>query len=156
MMVTSSLSGRPTDPHAAPSRSTQVADEPAPRARVLIVDDSATFLHLLGDLVARTAGLEVAGAASNGEDAVRLAADLRPDVAIIDVNMPGLDGIGAAKQIKAGADSAAVVLISTVDPKDLPAEASEVGDIVLSKADLEPELLDRLWRNCALRGSHDS
>jgi DNA-binding NarL/FixJ family response regulator len=111
---------------------------------VLIVDDSAPFLVLLRDIVDRTTGLEVAAEATSGEGAVRLADELRPDIVIIDVNMAGLGGIGAGRQIKARERAAVVVLISTTDPDELPAEAHAVADAVLSKADLAPALLDRL------------
>ena len=62
--------------------------------RVLIVDDSAFMRHALGRLLSEAPGLDVFGAAANGEEGLKLASELRPDVITLDVEMPVLDGLG--------------------------------------------------------------
>jgi len=122
------------------------------RARVLAVDDSPSFLALLGDLIRATARLEVAGEALSGERAVELAQALRPDMALMDVRMPGLGGIAAARCIKTSHPSMVVVLISTTHPGELAPEAFEVGaDAVIWKNDLDPTRLDETWRRYRAR-----
>ena len=69
------------------------------RARVLTVDDDASFLELLRELVRATAHLEVAGEACSGERAFVVAGQLRPDVVLMDLRMPGMGGIRAAAVI---------------------------------------------------------
>jgi DNA-binding NarL/FixJ family response regulator len=116
------------------------------RAGVLAVDDNAPFLELLADIVAASTQLESVGEARSGEQAVELARALEPNVVLIDVRMPGLGGVAAAKQIKARRPSTVVALISTTHPDELPAEAGECGaDAVVWKSDLDPALLDEIW-----------
>jgi response regulator NasT len=79
--------------------------------RVLIADDAAIVRKVMVEMLEQ-AGHTVVGQAGAGEDAVRLYDDLRPDVAVLDVNMPGLDGIAAAEQIRLAHPTARVVLTS--------------------------------------------
>ena len=113
------------------------------RARVLAVDDNAAFLALLREVVGATAHLELAGEARSGERAVAAAAELRPDIVLMDVWMPGLGGIGAAERIKSVHPSTVVVLISTTHPDELPRTAC--ADAVIWKSRLAPRLLDAIW-----------
>ncbi len=70
--------------------------------RVLIVEDEALFREMLSRTLAAEPGLEVVGVATEGKEAVRLAAELSPDAVIMDIALPGgMDGIDAALQIKA-------------------------------------------------------
>lgn len=96
--------------------------------RILIVDDSAFFRRLLGELLAREPGFEVVGEAANGEQAVTLACQLRPDVITMDVEMPGLDGISATRQIMARCP-APILMISSLTRHGARAtfEALEAG-----------------------------
>ena len=67
--------------------------------RILIADDQASVRRELSTLLQLTPGLEVAGEAANGLEAVRQAEQLKPDVVLMDLAMPGLDGIEATRQI---------------------------------------------------------
>ena len=69
---------------------------------VLAVDDQPVFLRAVRELINATAGMFVAGEAGRGEEAVELAEGLRPDLVLMDVYMPGLGGVEAAREIKAG------------------------------------------------------
>jgi DNA-binding NarL/FixJ family response regulator len=116
-------------------------------ARVLAVDDDPSFLALLCDVVEATHGLELVGETDCGESAVQAAEEFRPDVVLMDVSMPTLDGISATTRIKASLPSTLVVLVSVTHPDELRREASGCGaDAILSKGDLRPSLLDELWR----------
>ena len=91
------------------------------RARVLAVDDQTSFLAVLRDLVSATRELEAVAEADSGERAIEAARDTEPDMILMDVWMPGIGGIAAAREIKASRPSTLVVLISTTHPDELPA-----------------------------------
>ena len=81
--------------------------------RVLIVEDEALFREMLSRTLAAEPGLEVVGVATEGKEAVRLAAELSPDAVIMDIALPGgMDGIDAALQIKAQRKETGIVILS--------------------------------------------
>jgi DNA-binding NarL/FixJ family response regulator len=96
-------------------------------ARVLVVDDHEIFLQGLVLLLDRDERLEVVGTATNGADAVTLAAELRPDVVLLDVVMPGMDGYEAAEAMRDRVPDTAIVLVSGVDEAEASRRSSEVG-----------------------------
>jgi DNA-binding NarL/FixJ family response regulator len=109
--------------------------------RVLVADDHEAFLEAARAVLAATAGVELAGLARSGEEAVALAAALRPDAVVLDINMPGMGGIEAARQIVAGHPSTRAVLVSTYGVDDLPAAARSSGAAYLHKEDFGPASL---------------
>jgi DNA-binding NarL/FixJ family response regulator len=119
---------------------------------VLIVDDQRPFLVAARRLIASTPGFESVGEATSGERAVTLAAALRPDLVLMDVRMPGLGGLAAARCITM-ARSAAVVVLVSADPQDVPADAAQgCGALaVIGKQQLRPSSLTALWQRCAAR-----
>ena len=124
---------------------------PPPRSTVgvLIVDDQAPFLAAARRLIESTPGFASVGEATSGEHAVRLAAALRPDLVLMDVRMPGLGGLAAARCITLARSAAAVVLVSA-DPEEVPPAAAEgCGAVaVMSKQHLRPASLTALWERC--------
>ncbi len=82
------------------------------KIRVLIADDHPAFREGLAKLLTEEGDIEVAGQASDGPEAVKLARELMPDVAIIDVAMPNLNGIETTKQIKAVCPATAILVVS--------------------------------------------
>ncbi len=83
--------------------------------RVLLVDDQAPFLRAMSAVVGETAGFEVVGEASSGEESVRAAAELLPDLVLMDVNLPGIDGLEATRQLRRRRIPPVVLLLSTYD-----------------------------------------
>jgi DNA-binding NarL/FixJ family response regulator len=117
------------------------------RPRVLAADDDAAFGAVVVQLVDAAPGLDCLGVVSSGEDAIEKAVELEPDLVLMDVAMPGLGGIEAARRIKEARSATVVVLISTTHPDDLPRAAGECrADAIVWKADLRPALLEEIWR----------
>jgi two-component system response regulator AlgR len=95
---------------------------------VLIVDDEAPARERLRSLLTEIGNLDIAGEAANGEQAIRLAVDLSPDVVLLDVRMPGLDGIEAARQLNSLVEPPAVIFTTAYDEYAVNAfEAQAVG-----------------------------
>ena len=109
---------------------------------VLAVDDRAVFLRAARELIAATPGFEQVGEAGSGPEAVALAADLRPDLALVDVRMPGMDGIETARRRHA-CDPAMVVVLISLD--EIPELLS--GDVAacVRKQELSTRRLQELW-----------
>jgi DNA-binding NarL/FixJ family response regulator len=80
--------------------------------RILIADDNALMLRVLGDSLDRHPGWKVCGRASNGLEAVSLAAELNPDLVILDLTMPELNGFQAARTIHTAAPSLPLLLFT--------------------------------------------
>jgi DNA-binding NarL/FixJ family response regulator len=117
---------------------------PAPTA-VLIVDDQAPFRSAARALVGLMRGWSVVGEAETAADALRLAAELRPDVVLMDINLPGRNGIELTGDVLAAHPSAAVVLVSTYAADDLPRGAESCGAVgYLRKEELTPRVLREL------------
>lgn len=83
--------------------------------RVLIVDDQALFREGLSTLLSLQPDIEVVGEAGNGLDALEVVAKLRPDVVLMDLRMPVLDGVSATRRLKERGDSARVIVLTTFD-----------------------------------------
>jgi two-component system, NarL family, invasion response regulator UvrY len=113
--------------------------------RVLVVDDSDAFLGAAAAVLARTRELGLVGTTTSGPAAIELMPSLRPDLVLLDIHMPGLDGIETARIIHRRYPKTVIVLVST-DPEGNEAAARSVGAAaLLSKADLRPGTLDSLW-----------
>ncbi|MFF4393211.1 MULTISPECIES: response regulator transcription factor [unclassified Streptomyces] len=91
---------------------------PARAIRVLLVDDQPLVRSGLRVLMADSADLEVVGEAGTGTDGVRLAAELRPDVVVMDIRMPGMDGIEATGLITTATEAVKVLVLTTFDEDD--------------------------------------
>jgi DNA-binding NarL/FixJ family response regulator len=110
--------------------------------RVLVADDSLAFRSAAVDLVAAIPDFEVVGVAESGEGAVDLALETRPDLVVMDVRMPGLGGIDAARRIHEARTATVIVLITA----DSGATARQQTTFpVLEKRALTPAALEEAW-----------
>lgn len=113
---------------------------------VMLVDDQRPFLLAAKALFARLDGFDVVGQASSGEEAVDVAADVHPALVLMDVNMPGIGGIEATRRIVAADPDVMVILCSTYELTDLPADATTSGARgYVKKERLEPDVVQRIW-----------
>ena len=119
---------------------------------VLVVDDQAPFRLAARAVLRRTAGFELVGEAESGEQAVEVVGTLRPELVLMDINMPGINGIEATRQIVGSAPDTVVFLCSTYQLADLPPDAATSGAAAyINKEELAPSVLRRLWED---RGAH--
>lgn len=95
-------------------------------ARIVIVDDSLFIRSKIGDVV-KNAGYEVVGSASNGQEAVDLYNQLRPDIMLLDITMPLKDGLTALKEIKHNHPDAKIIMISAMAQGHVINEAVQYG-----------------------------
>ena len=118
----------------------------APPVAVLIVDDQAPFRNAARAVVTMTPGFDVVGEAESGEDAVRMAADLAPGLVLMDINLPGINGIEATRQITAARPETVVMLLSTYREEDLPPGADACGAACyVNKEQFGPDVVEDLW-----------
>ena len=114
--------------------------------RVLIVDDQESYRSAARLVVELAAGFAVAGEAPTGEEAVRMAAELAPDLVLMDVNLPGIDGLEATRRIVAADSGVRVLVLSTYEAADYARLAQDAGAIAfVSKAEFGPESLRTAW-----------
>src|SRR5438552_8917913 len=98
-----------------------------PNARVLIVDDQTLFRTGLARLLEEDPRVEVVGQAVDGADAVKLAATLKPDVILMDLKMPNLDGSEATRRIVAEHPEIKILILSTFDADSYVLQALRAG-----------------------------
>ena len=114
--------------------------------RVLVVDDQAPFRIAARAVVRATAGFEVVGEATSGEEAVDQAVEVSPDLVLMDINMEGIGGIEATRRITEAHPPIRVVLLSTYDAEDLPDDARHCGAAAyVHKEQFGPDVLEKVW-----------
>jgi DNA-binding NarL/FixJ family response regulator len=113
---------------------------------VLVVDDQAPFRLAARAVLRRLDGFEFAGEASSGPEAIELVNALHPALVLMDIHMPEMNGIEATRRIVSVHPEVSVILCSTHDPNDLPAEAADSGAIAyVSKEHLAADTIRELW-----------
>jgi DNA-binding NarL/FixJ family response regulator len=123
--------------------------------KVLIVDDQLPFRGAAKTVVGVTPGFEVVGEAESGEQGVELAATLRPDLVLMDINLPGINGIEAVRRIRADNPSTVAFLLSTYRVEDLPSDARTSGAVAyIHKEEFGPVILRQLWDDGGDPGWH--
>jgi response regulator NasT len=128
-----------------------VSTQPAPK--VLIAEDEAIIRLDLKEMLEEE-GLDVVGEASDGEAAIRLARELDPDLVIMDIKMPGMDGLAAAEHI-VSEDLGAVLILTAFSQRDLVQRAAEAGAMAylvkpFQKSDLMPAIEIAIARHAEL------
>jgi len=129
--------------------------------RILIVDDHAMIRRGIQSILRTLPDWEVMGEASNGEDAVRMTNDLKPDVVLMDISMPGMSGLEATRAIRKISPQTKVLLLTLHDSPEWVETALNAGARgYLLKSDAEGELLraldelanDRIYTSPGLNG----
>lgn len=119
--------------------------------RVVIVDDQPPFriaANLVFDLLD---DFEVVGEATSAEEALALVDADPPDLVLMDINLPGMNGVEAARHLSADHPEVVTVLVSTYEANDLPADTASSGAIAyVHKEQLDSDLIERLWQERAV------
>jgi two-component system invasion response regulator UvrY len=130
-----------------PEVSSDPRDAPVNRnVTVLVVDDQLPFRAVARTVVRIASGFDIVGEAETGEEAVDKVGELRPDLVLMDINMPGINGIEATARISKHHPDTSVILLSTYKVSDLPTDAMDCGAIgYIHKEDFDPDVLEQVW-----------
>jgi DNA-binding NarL/FixJ family response regulator len=113
-----------------------------PPLRILLVDDSLRFLDSAARFLAGETNVEVVGRALSGEEAIEQIAQLRPDLVLMDLAMPGINGLEATRQIKMQSDAPCIIILTLSDSSEYRRAAEAAGaDGFVSKAEFSTMLL---------------
>jgi DNA-binding NarL/FixJ family response regulator len=114
--------------------------------RVLTVDDQPLFRDAARAVVSATPGFVSLAEVPSGEDALALVDSLRPDLVLLDVSLPGIDGLETSRRLTASDPAPVVLLISAEDDPGLRESALDCGAVsFVSKAELRPGILRAVW-----------
>lgn len=144
-------------PHAGRSRTGAGRGRRVPTRVVIAEDEGIIRLDLKETL--EEEGYDVVGETGRGDEAVQLVKDLEPDVAILDIKMPGMDGLSAAREI-AGERRAAVLILTAFSQRDLVEQARDAGALAylvkpFQRSDLLPAVEVAMGRFNELKALHD-
>jgi DNA-binding NarL/FixJ family response regulator len=120
-----------------------------PTTRILVVDDDAAFRQRVQAFFAPETDMEVVAEAADGEEAIRKAQELKPDVVLMDVRMPGLNGVSAARRLREEMPGVKVIMLSVFDLpeyKDAAMVSGASGYVV--KRSMIDSLLPEIRRIC--------
>jgi DNA-binding NarL/FixJ family response regulator len=133
------------EPHAGAN--IRRGDDPPVTVRVLIVDDQEPFRLAARMVVEATDGFEAVGEAETGEDSVEMARTLQPDLVLMDVNLPGINGLDATRRILGDrGDAVVVLLLSTYEEDEYAPRAAECGAAAyIPKSVFGPDRLESAW-----------
>ena len=121
-------------------------DEAASTVRVLIVDDQEPFRLAARMVVEATDGFEVVGEAETGEDGVDMADRLSPDLVLMDVNLPGINGLEATRRILQTSNRVVILVLSTYEEAEYGPRAAECGaSAYIPKSAFGPDRLSEAW-----------
>jgi two-component system, NarL family, nitrate/nitrite response regulator NarL len=136
----------------ASSRSSTASSTPPAPIRVVIADDHPLFRDGMRRAVTESAAFELAGEAADGDDALAAIEALDPDVVLLDVRMPGIDGITVLERLRQGADAVPVVLLSAFADGALIRRANAAGVSAYLRKDADREQILRALEVAAHRG----
>ena len=116
--------------------------------RVLVVDDQEPFRRAMVTVVEATDGFLVVGTAASGEESLAAVRDVRPHLVLMDVHLPGIDGVEATRLLTRAPDAPVVVLLSTYDEDQFDLEGSGAAAYI-AKAAFGPDRLLEVWERHA-------
>lgn len=125
-------------------------DDGVEDVRVLIVDDKEPYRRAMATVVEVTDGFVVVGSVASGEDSLTAAAELEPHLVLMDVHLPGVDGVEASKRLTASPDGPVVVLLSTYEEDHFDLVGSGAAAYV-AKATFGPDRLVQVWSSAGTR-----
>jgi DNA-binding NarL/FixJ family response regulator len=114
--------------------------------RVLVVDDHPLFRQGLRDLLRNEPDIEIVGEGSDGQEALSLTLSLKPDVLILDINLPELNGLQVTRQLRSEHSQAAVVLLTAYDDAEQVLHAFKAGCSAYCPKDVSPAKLVQVMR----------
>ena len=115
--------------------------------QVLVVDDHEPFREAAAAVIGATPGFAVAGLVSSGEESISAAHQHQVDLVLMDVNLPGIDGLTATARLRELPDPPVVVLVSTHDEEEFSDRVADVGAAAfLAKSHFGADSLIRVWR----------
>ncbi|MER0106630.1 response regulator transcription factor [Corynebacterium sp. KPL2895] len=120
-----------------------------PKIRVMLADDQAMLVAALSTILNAQEDIEVVATATSGGDAVSLALRHRIDVAILDIRMPGMDGIAAAQAILSRTPDCRIIMLTTFNEEDLVSQSIAAGAHGFLLKDADPEVLAHAVRDVA-------
>jgi two-component system invasion response regulator UvrY len=134
-------------PWEPPATCPRIFSMTAEQVPVWVVDDQASFRRVAIAMLSATDKFVLAGECETGESAIEVTQDERHGIVLMDIHMPGMGGIEAARRIHAAHPDLTVLLMSTYDISDLPCGVTDCGaSAYLRKEELSPDALIRIWR----------
>lgn len=113
--------------------------------RILVVDDSEIYRRGVRAMLESHQGYEICGEADNGEDAARLAQELKPDAVLIDISLPGINGIETTRAVCAKLPDAKVVVMSLHQSSELIKAVQDAGArAYVLKSSADPDIVDAI------------
>jgi DNA-binding NarL/FixJ family response regulator len=117
--------------------------------RVLVVDDHESFRRVAAAVVEATAGFVVAGSVATGEESLVAAAAVEPDLVLMDINLPGMDGLEATRWLRSSAHPPVVILLSTYDEDDFGRARDCGAAAYVAKSAFGTERLAAAWASAS-------
>jgi DNA-binding NarL/FixJ family response regulator len=117
--------------------------------RVLVVDDHESFRRVAAAVVEETGGFVVAGSVATGEESLVAAAAVEPDLVLMDINLPGMDGLEATRWLRSSARPPVVILLSTYDEDDFGRVRDCGAAAYVAKSAFGTERLAAVWASAS-------
>ena len=123
-----------------------MAEHAEHEVKVLVVDDQDPFRRAMAAVVEATDGFVVLGAVASGEESIEAVRVMQPDLVLMDVNLPGIDGIEATRRLRERGAPPVVILLSTHDEDAGDLFVAQSGaNAYVTKSDFGPQRLSQIW-----------